>query len=149
MVHMHSCIFHFKSFFTFSYIGFSYYLNCDLFGLKQNKCWYKCGRDLNFQYLHRTQTNYENIYYKWWDIGRRGKNSASLNCCLFQSLVHIFFRDDFSFFSSSTHQGFIASICLVHFYHIIWTFYKCHKCVTSNKLFSLNSYILYFLKHNV
>ena len=83
MVHMHACIFISHLFFTFfTYIGFSYYLNCDLFGLKQNKCWYKCGRDLNFQYLHRTQTNYENIYYKWWDIGRRGKNSASLNCCL-------------------------------------------------------------------
>ena len=60
----------------------------------------------------------------------------------------MFFVDDFSFFSSSTHQGFIASICLVHFYHIIWTFYKCHKCVTSNKLFSLNSHILYLLRHN-
>ena len=61
------------------------------------------------------------------------------------SLFKIFLRELFSFSSTRSHQGFIASIYLVHFHHIIRTFYKCHKCVTSNKLFSLG-FVWYYLQ---
>ena len=61
------------------------------------------------------------------------------------SLFKIFLRELFSFSSTRSHQGFIASIYLVHFHHIIRTFYKCHKCVTTNKLFSLG-FVWYYLQ---
>ena len=61
------------------------------------------------------------------------------------SLFKIFLRELFSFSSTRSHQGFIASIYLVHFHHIIRTFYKCHKCVTHNKLFSLG-FVWYYLQ---
>ena len=61
------------------------------------------------------------------------------------SLFKIFLRELFSFSSTRSHQGFIASIYLVHFHHIIRTFYKCHKCVTPNKLFSLG-FVWYYLQ---
>ena len=88
----------------------------------------------------------------WWDIGKGGKEFCVFKqlSWIYQLLVHtILQRWFFIFPSSSTHQAFIASICFVHFHHIIWTFYKCHKCVTSDKLCFPNSTTYYLFRHTV
>ena len=73
------------------------------------------------------------------------KRSKERNTVFAKYMFKIFLRELFSFSSTRSHQGFIASIYLVHFHHIIRTFYKCHKCVTSNKLFSLG-FVWYYLQ---
>ena len=118
----------------------------DLLDLKQNKCWYNSMRDLNFCIciglrLYRGHIRGDEI----WKRSKERSTVFAKYMLDIASLFKIFFRELFSFSSTRSHQGFIASIYLVHFHHIIRTFYKCHKCVTPNKLFSFG-FVWYYLQ---